>query len=70
MILLENFQTHLQHLATGDHDNTDYAASTRPCSYTSDALVGRTIMHKFEVEKGRQVVYRIYRQLQSEYTSA
>ena len=49
--IVREFSTHLQHLATGDHDNTDYAASTRPCSYTSDALVGRTIMHKFEVEK-------------------
>ena len=29
------------------HDGTESVAS---CTYTSDALVGQTVMHKFEVE--------------------
>ena len=45
-VIIREFSTHLQCL--GDHDGTESVAS---CTYTSDALVGRTIMHKFEVEK-------------------
>ena len=45
-VIIREFSTHLQCL--GDHDGTESVAS---CTYTSDALVGRTVMHRFEVEK-------------------
>ena len=45
-VIIGEFSTHLRRL--GDRDGTAIVASY---AYTSEALVGRAVMHKFEVEK-------------------
>ena len=50
--IIRELSTHLQCL--GDRDGTESVASRTTHSYTSEALVGRTIMHKFEVDKAEK----------------
>lgn len=47
--IIREFSPHLQCLS--DRDGTESVASHTSHTYTSNALVGQTIMHKFEVDK-------------------